>query len=175
MASNATFVSPMGSKLFIENLPIQFLVGKVEFMSVGGSVKDRIAKAMVEAAEKDGKLIAGKSVVIEPTSGNTGFYRVFFGHWTVSLRFSLSGIGLAMACAIKVKHSMKQRSIQILNTLDKGYSVIITLPDKMSLVCCLVQRVSISLTSAFSIGERGYSPCTRRRSHPYTDSSGLGF
>ena len=50
-------------------------------MSAGGSVKDRIAKAMVEAAEKEGKLIAGKSVVIEPTSGNTGFYRVFF--WTL--------------------------------------------------------------------------------------------
>ncbi|KAG6869244.1 hypothetical protein C0993_009109 [Termitomyces sp. T159_Od127] len=47
------------------------LLGKVEYMSAGGSVKDRIAKAMVEAAEREGKLIPGKSVVIEPTSGNT--------------------------------------------------------------------------------------------------------
>ena len=47
-------------------------MAKVEFTSAGGSVKDRIAKAMVEAAEQDGKLIPGKSVVIEPTSGNTG-------------------------------------------------------------------------------------------------------
>lgn len=50
------------------------IVGKVEYMSAGGSVKDRIAKAMVEAAEQEGKLIPGKSVVIEPTSGNTGQY-----------------------------------------------------------------------------------------------------
>ena len=35
-------------------------------------MKDRVAKAMVEAAEEDGTLIPGKSVVIEPTSGNTG-------------------------------------------------------------------------------------------------------
>ncbi|EIW69908.1 hypothetical protein TREMEDRAFT_15985, partial [Tremella mesenterica DSM 1558] len=58
------------------------LLGKVEFFSAGGSVKDRIAKRMVEEAEKDGRLIPGKSVIIEPTSGNTG-------------------MGLALASALK--------------------------------------------------------------------------
>lgn len=54
--------------------PFSSLVGKVEFLSAGGSVKDRIAKAMVLAAEKEGRLIPGQSVVIEPTSGNTGLF-----------------------------------------------------------------------------------------------------
>jgi cysteine synthase A len=54
---------------------------KLEMANPGGSVKDRIALAMIEAAEADGTLAAG-AVVIEPTSGNTG-------------------IGLALVCAVK--------------------------------------------------------------------------
>ena len=47
------------------------LVAKVEFFNPGGSVKDRIALAMIEDAEKKGILKPG-ATIIEPTSGNTG-------------------------------------------------------------------------------------------------------
>jgi len=57
------------------------IVGKLEHMNPGGSVKDRIALPMIEAAERAGLLQPG-GVIVEPTSGNTG-------------------VGLAMAAAIK--------------------------------------------------------------------------
>ena len=47
------------------------LLVKLEYFNPAGSVKDRVAKAMIEAAERDGKL-KKNSVIIEPTSGNTG-------------------------------------------------------------------------------------------------------
>ena len=57
------------------------IVGKLESMNPGGSVKDRIALPMIEAAERAGLLQPG-GVIVEPTSGNTG-------------------VGLAMAAAVK--------------------------------------------------------------------------
>lgn len=47
------------------------LLAKAEFFNPGGSVKDRVALSMIEAAERDGTLIPG-ATIIEPTSGNTG-------------------------------------------------------------------------------------------------------
>ena len=60
------------------------VLAKVEFFNPGGSVKDRIALAMVEAAERDGTLKPG-ATIIEPTSGNTG-------------------VGLALVSAVKGYH-----------------------------------------------------------------------
>jgi len=70
------------------------IFAKAEFLNPGGSIKDRIAKNMIEDAEQSGKLKPGMTI-IEPTSGNTG-------------------IGLAL-CGVQ-----------------KGYKVIIVMPENMS-------------------------------------------
>jgi cysteine synthase A len=71
------------------------VVVKLEFFNPGNSVKDRIALAMIQAAEDDG-LIGPDSVIVEPTSGNTG-------------------IGLAMVCA--------QRGYRCILTMPESMSV----------------------------------------------------
>ena len=71
------------------------VLAKLEYMNPGGSVKDRIGVAMLDAAEREGRIERGKAVIVEPTSGNTG-------------------IALAMVCAA--------RGYQLVLTLPEGMS-----------------------------------------------------
>ena len=87
------------------------LLAKLEFLNPGGSVKDRIGLAMIEAAEREGKLKPGGTIV-EPTSGNTG-------------------VGLAIAAARKgyrcifvMPDKMSQEKISMLRAY--GAEVVIT-------------------------------------------------
>ena len=71
------------------------LYGKVESANPGGSVKDRIGVAMIEAAEAEGRIEPGRTTIVEATSGNTG-------------------IALAMVCAAK--------GYELVLTLPQGMS-----------------------------------------------------
>ena len=87
------------------------ILAKLEYLNPGGSVKDRIGLAMIEAAERDGKLKPGGTIV-EPTSGNTG-------------------VGLAIAaarkgyrCVFVMPDKMSQEKISMLRAY--GAEVVIT-------------------------------------------------
>jgi len=94
-ASLAIGNTPMvGLRRLTEGLGGEVVV-KLEYMNPGGSVKDRIGVAMIDAAEREGLIEAGRSVIVEPTSGNTG-------------------IALALVCAA--------RGYELVLTLPEGMS-----------------------------------------------------
>ena len=53
------------------------IYAKLEALNPGGSVKDRIGVAMIEAAEREGRIEPGRTTIVEATSGNTGIALAF--------------------------------------------------------------------------------------------------
>ena len=120
--------------------------GKAEFMNPGGSLKDRIGIAMIEAAERDGRLRPG-GVIVEGTAGNTG-------------------VGLALAASIKgyrcvftVPDKFSQEKIRLLRAF--GAQVVVTpaavAPDHPEYYLNVAQRIVEDTPNAI-LANQFYNP-----------------
>ncbi len=91
------------------------IFAKAEFLNPGGSIKDRIAKNMIEDAEKRGVLKKGMTI-IEPTSGNTG------------IGLALCGIRMGYRVIIVMPENMSEERKKIIRAL--GAELILTPPEE---------------------------------------------
>lgn len=127
--------TPMISLKESTGLPIY---AKAEFLNPGGSIKDRVAKNMVEQAEKDGKLKPGMTI-IEPTSGNTG------------IGLALVGVRKGYRVIIVMPENMSEERKKIIHCL--GAELVLT-PAKES-IGGSVKKAEQLLAE---LGDQGFMP-----------------
>lgn len=107
------------------------IFAKAEFLNLGGSIKDRVAKHMIESAEKEGKLHKGMTIV-EPTSGNTG------------IGLALCGVRMGYKVMIVMPENMSEERKKIIRAL--GAELVLT-PAHLSLDGCVKEANRIASQS----------------------------
>ena len=107
------------------------IYAKAEFLNPGGSIKDRIALAMIEEAEKDGRLKPGMTI-IEPTSGNTG------------IGLALCGVRKGYRVIIVMPENMSEERKKIIRAL--GAELVLTDP-KLSIAGSVDKAMEIAKSS----------------------------